>query len=57
MQNWRVTIKATVVKTLEVEADTEDAAVEEAHSLFSVLPEEGCKEDYDEETLIVEKAD
>ena len=57
MPHWKVTIKATIVKTLEIDADTEDAAVEEAHIQFSVLPEEGCKEDYDEETLIVEKAD
>lgn len=56
MPRWAVMIKATVRKTIEVEADTEDEAIDEAHSLFSVL-NDGEEEDYDEETEGVERID
>jgi hypothetical protein len=58
MPQWNVTIKGTVRKTItDIEADTEDEAVETAHSLFTMAPEEGVEEDYDEETEAVERID
>lgn len=56
MTTWRVTIKATVTKTYEVEAETKDEATETAHSLFSVAPDD-VEEDYDEQTEDVEKVE
>ena len=55
MSTWRVTIKATVIKTYEVEANTEDAAVEEAHGIFAE-DNDYTEDNYNEETLSVEKA-
>ena len=54
--NWNVKIKGSVTKTINVEADTEDEAVELAHELFTVQCEDGLKEDYDEETISVIEA-
>jgi hypothetical protein len=57
MPKWNVTIKATVTKTItDIEADTEDEAIEIAHSLFTVAVEDG-EEDYDEQTEDVERID
>lgn len=54
MKKYNVTIKATVTKTYEVEAETEDQAIEEAHGIFSVLNDD-TPEDYEEDTLSVEE--
>lgn len=56
MPTYNVTILARVTKTLTVEADNEQAAVEMAHEGFSVLPEDDTPEDYDEETVNVVQA-
>lgn len=55
MKKYNVTIKATVTKTYEVEAETEDQAREEAHGIFSVISEDGIPENYEEDTLSVEE--
>jgi hypothetical protein len=58
MPKWKVTIKATITKTIsDIEADTEDEAVETAHSLFTIVPEEGVDEDYEERMEDVERID
>ena len=50
---YKVTIEATVRKDIEVEANSEMEAATIAHEQFSVLPEEGEPEKYDEQTLEV----
>ena len=55
MKTYEVTIKATIYKTLTVEAENEDEAYEAAHEQFSVLPESGTQERYDEETVEVKE--
>ena len=57
--NWNVEIKGShvVTKTINVEADTEDEAVELAHELFTMQHEDGIEENYyDEETISVIEA-
>lgn len=54
MKTYAVTIEATVRKTIRVQAEDEKEAIEAAHGEFSVLPEEGEDEHYDEQTLSVE---
>jgi hypothetical protein len=53
MKTYAVTIKATVYKTITVEAENEDDAYVEAHELFSVMPDDS--ERYEEETLDIEE--
>lgn len=48
---FAVTIRATVTKTLEIEANSEQEAIEEGHSLFTVSSEEGQDENYDEDLV------
>lgn len=55
MKTFAVTIKATVVKTVEVEAENEHEAVQEAHSQFTVAPASDGAEKYEEETVRVEE--
>jgi hypothetical protein len=50
MKTYDVTIRATVVKTIRVQADDEDAAYIEAHEVFDVT-DPGDRERYDEETV------
>jgi len=54
MDEYDVTIEATVTKTLRVPAVNEDEATELAHQLFTVT-NEGDEEKYDEQTLRCEK--
>jgi hypothetical protein len=56
MRTYRVTIRATVTKTLTVKAENEDDAYVAAHEDFSVL-NTGKNEDerYEEETLEVKE--
>jgi len=54
-KEYDVTIEASVRKTIRVKADSEDEATQEAHSLFTVAPEEGEDEKYNEETLRCEE--
>lgn len=55
MRTYEVTIKATVTKTLLIQARDADKAIEQAHEMFTVEPETGVKEDYDEECLSCEE--
>lgn len=55
MKTYEVTIRATIYKTLTVEAENEDEAYEAAHEQFSVLPEPGVYERYDEETVEIKE--
>jgi hypothetical protein len=54
MKTYRVTIRATVTKTVTVEAENEDDAYVAAHEDFSVLCD-GEDERYEEETLSIEE--
>lgn len=54
MKTYEVTIRATVTKTIRVEAMNEDDANIEARERFSVA-EVSPEEDYDEETLDIEE--
>lgn len=54
MKAFNVTIRATIEKTLRVEAEDEDAAYAEAHELFNPYSGE-AEERYEEETLRVEE--
>lgn len=55
MKTYAVTIKATVYKTITVEAHNEDEAYEAAHEQFSVLPEPGVYERYEQETMDIDE--
>ena len=52
MKTFKVTIRATVIKTLKVEAEDEVDAITEAHEDFTVALTDDL-EDYEEETLDV----
>jgi hypothetical protein len=55
MPKWNVSIKATVRKTItDIEAATEEEAIETAHSLFTVANDD-IEEDYEEQTEDVER--
>ena len=54
MKTYAITIRATVTKTITVEADNEDDAMEQAHELFSVLCDD-IDEDYNEEVIDFEE--
>jgi hypothetical protein len=56
-KKYAVKIMATVIKTIEVEAKTEKAAIEQAHSLFTVVCNEGEAEYYNEEMVDIERID
>ena len=47
MKTWDVKIRATVIKTIRVDAETEEEAINDAHSNFTVASNDG-DEDYDE---------
>ena len=53
MKTYAVTIKATIIKTIEVEADDADKAANEAHELFTV--ECDGDETYMQDTLDIEE--
>jgi len=52
---YRVTIKAEVTKTFEVNAHDEGEAVEKAHESFDVVTDSATPEKYNEEAVKVEK--
>lgn len=56
MPYFDITIKATITKTLLIEADTEDEAVTDAHSEFTVVCD-GLNEHYSEDFLYAGKVD
>jgi hypothetical protein len=47
---YEVTIRATVYKTITVDADNQDEAYESAHDLFSTQSD-GWPEKYEQETM------
>ena len=55
MKIYEVTIRATIYKTITVEAENEDDAYVEAHEVFSVMPDDS--ERYEEETLDVKEVE
>jgi hypothetical protein len=57
MPTYDVKITARVTKTIRVEADTEEEATEQAHQEFTVAPEDGIDEKYDQETESVKIAE
>ena len=54
MKTYEVTIKGTVIKTLTIEADSHDAAVEAAHQEFTAA-NDGEPEKYSEEVVNVKE--
>lgn len=50
MKSFDIKLKATVTKTMTIEAGTEEEAIEIAHSTFSVLNTDS-PEDYDEDLV------
>ena len=54
MKTYAITIRATVTKTITVEADNEDDAMEQANELFSVRCDD-IEEDYHEEVIDFEE--
>lgn len=54
MKTYDVTIEATVIKVIRVEAENEDDAYVLAHESFSVL-EDGNPEDYTQESLSIQE--
>lgn len=55
MPAYNITIQATVTKTLTVEADCEDSAIEQATAEFTVDCD-GGDESYDQQVVEVETA-
>ena len=53
-KEYDVTIEAIVRKTIRIKADSEQEAIEEAHSLFTTVCEEGEPEHYEEVCVRVE---
>ena len=54
MENYDVTIRATVMKTIRVTAKTKDDAWDLAHEIFSVNVT-GDAEHYEQETVNIEE--
>lgn len=54
MKTYDVTIRATVTKTIRVQAENEDTAYEIAHEAFSVC-DSSDDERYDQETEAIEE--
>lgn len=54
MNCYEITIRATVTKTLNVTAKTEDQALDLAHDMFT-LEHSGDPEKYDQDTIQIEK--
>ena len=56
MKTYDITIQAVVTKTIQVEAEDSDAAIEAAHQEFSILNDD-AEERYEQNTLNVQEAD
>jgi hypothetical protein len=52
MKTYDVIIKAEIYKTIRVQANNEDEAYEEAHEIFTALPDE-WPEKYNQETISI----
>jgi hypothetical protein len=53
MKNYIVRIQAIVTKDIDVQAVSEAAAIEMAHGMFTVAPEDDVDEKYEQETISV----
>lgn len=53
MKSYRVTIKAEVIKAVEVEAPSQEEAEAVAHELFSTAPSPDGAEKYKQETISI----
>ena len=56
MKNWNITIRASITKTIQAEAETLEEAEQMAHEEFSVL-KDTTGEDYEQDTLSSEEAE
>jgi len=54
MKTYEVTIRATIYKTITVEAENEDDAYVEAHERFSVLNDD-TPEQYEQDSVGIEE--
>jgi len=50
MNTYEVMIRATITKSIVVDAINQDEAEEQAHGMFSVLNDD-CNEKYDQQTI------
>ena len=50
MKTYNITIRASITKTITIEADSEEKAEELAHEQFSVL-HDGRDENYQQDTI------
>ena len=57
MPVYLVTIRATITKTYEIEANNDTEADNLANEIFTTMAEKDVPEDYDQETLFVERKD
>jgi hypothetical protein len=53
MKTYEVTIKATLIKTLTIEAETREAAIEEANETFNIGHEFDVPEKYEQDVVRV----
>jgi hypothetical protein len=53
MKTYEVTIKATIIKTLTIEAETREAAIEEANETFNIGYERDEPEQYEQDVVRV----
>jgi hypothetical protein len=53
MKSYRVTIKAEVIKAVEVEASSQEEAEAVAHELFNTTPSPDGAEKYNQETISI----
>ncbi len=54
MKTYNVTIRATITKTYEIDAEDESTAEGVGHEVFIVENEQDIDEDYKQETMSVE---
>ena len=55
MKTYRVTIRAVITKTYEIESDDPATAEGVAHEIFTCQNEPDVDEDYDQQTMSVEE--
>jgi hypothetical protein len=55
MKTYDITIRATITKTFTIEADSREAAIEDANEKFHVGHEFDVPEDYKQEVIRVEE--
>ena len=53
MKTYEVTIKATLIKTLTIKAESREAAIEQANERFNIGHEFDVPEDYEQDVVRV----